>query len=324
MRRLVPLAVSLTILLVIYRSIDTAAMLDAFRRSSPLWLIVGLALVVPLTALTSFRLQRLMPAGTRLPFREALGLTLSASVLNMVLPSKMGDIAKGWFIRERGHLRGSLALALVVFEKACDLLALLAWCVVGLAFLPRERPWVWMLALALVAALGAGMLMLGSARFAARLVAIGRRVAPVRMLPQVQAFGDGWAELQRLLRTRSRRSLEIAATSLFIWFLHLLQIWIFILALRAWVPFTASVALAPLAILAGLAPLTFAGIGTRDAALIVLFQYHLTAATAAALGVLCTLRYLMPAIAGLPFFGRYLQQIRLVAGPAVEGGRRPG
>ena len=56
-------------------------------------------------------------------------------------------------------------------------------------------------------------------------------------------------------RDRARLAL-VSTTSVFIWFLHLLQIWMFILALRAHTPFMANLALAPLAILAGLLPLT--------------------------------------------------------------------
>jgi len=56
--------------------------------------------------------------------------------------------------------------------------------------------------------------------------------------------------------------------------------WFFILSLKAWTPFLANLALAPLAILAGLLPLTLAGIGTRDAALIALYQPFFNAPTA--------------------------------------------
>ena len=95
-----------------------------------------------------------------------------------------------------------------------------------------------------------------------------------------------------------------------IWFVHIVQIWLFIIALDAFAPFIVSVALIPLALLIGLMPFTFAGIGTRDAALIVLYRPWFDAGTGAALGVLCILRYLLPALAGLPLLGRYLTQIR--------------
>ncbi|HEY9883730.1 MAG TPA: UPF0104 family protein, partial [Thermosynechococcaceae cyanobacterium] len=55
---------------------------------------------------------------------------------------------------------------------------------------------------------------------------------------------------------------------------------------------------------------TFAGVGTRDAALIVFYQPYFSEATAAALGILCTSRYLIPAIGGLPFLNQYLSTVR--------------
>ena len=111
-----------------------------------------------------------------------------------------------------------------------------------------------------------------------------------------------WASKARLAK--------VTVTSVFIWFLHLLQIWMFILALKAWAPFLANLALSPLAILAGLLPLTFAGVGTRDAALVLFYAPYFAAPTAAALGLLCTARYVLPAIGGLPFAGRYLQALK--------------
>ena len=108
----------------------------------------------------------------------------------------------------------------------------------------------------------------------------------------------------------SKRQLaKVVFTSVFIWFLHLLQIWMFILALKAWTPFLSNLALSPLAILAGLLPLTFAGVGTRDAALVLFYAPFFDAPTAAALGVLCTGRYFLPALGGLPFVPQYLQLV---------------
>src|SRR5688572_22145592 len=104
----------------------------------------------------------------------------------------------------------------------------------------------------------------------------------------------------------------------FIWLLHLLQIWLFIFALRAACPFLANLALSPLAILAGLAPLTFAGVGTRDFALVLLYAAYFDAPTAAALGLLCTARYVLPAIGGIPFFQRHLATLRASAAAPTQ------
>jgi hypothetical protein len=43
--------------------------------------------------------------------------------------------------------------------------------------------------------------------------------------------------------------------------------------------------------------------------LIVLYQPYFAAPVAAALGLLCTTRYLIPALAGLPFLHRYVRKL---------------
>jgi glycosyltransferase 2 family protein len=306
MKKLISAFVSLAILLVIYWRIDVSRVLDVFAGSSPGWLLMSLGMVIPITGLTARRLQRLVPAEVKLRFRDALTLTLAASVLNLLLPSKMGDVAKSYFIAERGHLSGSSAVALVVYEKGWDMLALLAWCVLGLLIIPKDDPLLWVMTPIIAAGFTFGLLVLVSGRFAERVFSVARSLAPERIGSRVAGIHQSWTAVQTFVLGSRRRAAYIVQISLIIWFLHLLQIWMFILALNAWAPLPASLGLAPLAILAGLLPLTFAGIGTRDAALIFFFQGYFAAPVGAALGVLCTLRYVVPALAGLPFLSGYL------------------
>jgi hypothetical protein len=128
---------------------------------------------------------------------------------------------------------------------------------------------------------------------------------------KLASLAGSWSEMHDYFWSSKRRLLTVTITSVFIWFLHLLQIWMFILALRASVPFVTNLALSPLAILAGLLPIpTFGGAGTRDGALVVLYAPYFAAPVALALGLLCTARYLLPAIGGLPFAGEYLARAK--------------
>ena len=102
------------------------------------------------------------------------------------------------------------------------------------------------------------------------------------------------------------RFVGIMFYSIFLWLLHMVQFWLFIQALNVFVPFIDNLALTPLAILIGLMPFTFAGIGTRDAAFVFIYSSYFTAATGAALGVLATMRYVIPALFGIPFLARYI------------------
>lgn len=306
MKKLISLVVSLIILIILYVKIDFASLLEVFKNSHRAWMILGLGMVIPITMLTAWRLQQLTPKQAKLTFAEGNRLILAASVLNMVLPSKMGDIAKAYFIQKRGALTGSLALSLVVFEKTCDLLSLLSWCVFGLVLYPNKGWLFWGMTTAVAAGLLLGILLLSSRRFADTFLNWGKQYAPKQIRDKLANLQMSWGEMHDYFwRDRAQLSL-ITITSIFLWFLHLCQIWLFILALKAWTPFLANLALAPLAILAGLLPLTFAGIGTRDAALVFFYSSYLNAPTAAALGLLATARYVIPAVAGLPFMGKYM------------------
>lgn len=304
-KRFVSIVVSVAILLYIYTQIDFVNLLEVLRNCDRLMLMVSLFMVIPITLVTSWRLQQLVPQRS-LGFLEANRLILGASVLNMVLPSKMGDIAKSYFMAERSKISGSLALSISIFEKTCDLLSLLLWCVFGLLLYPAKDHLFWSMTAGVSIGLGTGLLMLGSQSFANWFLAIAIRLAPQKLKSKIQKMQVSWREMHDYFWSDKQQLLIITTTSVFIWFLHLLQIWLFILALKAIAPFLISLALSPLSILAGLLPLTFAGIGTRDAAIIYFYQDYFNEATGAALGLLCTSRYFIPALIGLPFLGQML------------------
>ncbi|MEB3280500.1 MAG: lysylphosphatidylglycerol synthase transmembrane domain-containing protein [Lyngbya sp.] len=305
MKRLISIIVSLGILAILYSQIDIAGLAGIFQNCDRQWMVISLGMVIPITMITAWRLQQLMPQGTRLRFAEANRLILAASVLNMILPSKMGDIVKAYFMQQRGHLKGSLSLSLVVFEKTCDLLSLLLWCVLGLIVYPEKDVLFWTMTIGVSLGWIVGLSLLGSRQLADYFFLLCRKIAPKKLGEKLKNLQISWGEMHDYFWGDKTQLLKISATSVLIWFLHLLQIWFFILALKAWTPFWANLALSPLAILAGLLPLTFAGVGTRDTALVLLYQPYFGPTTAAALGLLCTSRYFLPAVGGLPFLGQY-------------------
>ena len=305
LKRFISIVVSVAILFYIYTKIDFVNLIAVLQNCDRLMLGISLAMVIPITLITSWRLQQLVPKRS-LGFMEANRLILGASVLNMVLPSKMGDIAKSYFMSERSHLSGGLTLSISIFEKACDLLSLLLWCVFGLVLYQAKDGLFWIMTAGIAIGLILGILLLSSKQFANLFLRFGIRYAPKAIANKLHKLKTGWGEMHDYFWDDKQRLLVVTITSIFIWFLHLLQIWLFILALKAVAPFIVSLALSPLSILAGLLPLTFAGIGTRDAAIIYFYQDYFSQATGAALGLLCTSRYFIPAIIGLPFLGQML------------------
>ena len=285
--------------------IDFEKIIQVFHQANILWIILGLTLVVPITLLTAFRLTFLSLYLNKIDFLEALKLILAASVMNLILPSKMGDVAKGVFIvREKG-VTYAKAIPLVVFEKINDLLALLLWCIFGLLFLQNYSSlYVTLLAVSFIF-FTIGILSTSSKAFVNFAFKVIISLLPNKLSSNVDNFKKGWLEIIDFINNDKIRGFLLSLLSIFLWFLHLLQIWIFIIALSPGVDFFVSLAITPLAIFAGLLPLTFSGIGTRDFAFIYLYAAYFSIATGAALGILATLRYIIPALVGIPFFFQY-------------------
>jgi glycosyltransferase 2 family protein len=307
-RKLISILVSTTIIAVLWWQIDLQAIVHVLMNVHAGLLAAALAAFVPIVLGTAWRLYFMVRRRTPdIRFTEALSLTLAAAVMNLVLPSKMGDIAKGVFLKKHGGMGGSAAFSLVILEKANDVLALLLWCGLGLAVYARTgQGWGW-LAGALLSVFALASLLVFSRRFAERCFGAARRVLPGRLEQPVEALARAWMEMYQYVDKATRFRVMLASTAL--WLAHLLQIWLFILALGVEnVGFTVSLGLTALAIFIGLLPFTFMGVGTRDAALIYLYSPYFPAATAAALGALTLIRYILPALLGVPVFSRYLAE----------------
>jgi uncharacterized protein (TIRG00374 family) len=318
MRKAIATVVSLAILAVIYWHIDLSALGRALIGIDVEWFVLAVCMVAPLTAISAWRLSFLAPHDAGLGFFQSLNLTLMASVLNAVLPSKLGDLARAYAIAERGHMPPADALALVVFEKAWDVLALLFWCAFGLVVIAGSSILYWVVAGAVVFVAILGILMVSSIGFARALFAIALNMAPGRAADRIAAIQDAWIKTLFLFWSDKRNAAVVIIGSVLLWLLHLCQIWMFVFALNHTVPFASNAAMASLSIFVGLLPFTFAGIGTRDAALIFFYQPYLAAPAAAALGLFCTLRYLLPALIGLPFLGQYLATAKQIKSSEAE------
>jgi len=284
LRRAALLAVSAALLFWLWRRAGGAAVADVLAGLDPAWLAAALAMFVPTTALTAWRWQRVASIVRALGFGEALRMVLAASTANVFLPAKLGDVAKGALVGDGPEGRpGDVALA--VFEKLADVAALATWMVVACAWAPPAGE-----AEQLGFVLGLGAV----AAFAVLcLVPVGGGLARRESGPVAGAL-RGLA----LLRARPGRLATLLVASLALWGLHLLQ---FLFAAWAAGAEAAPALLAsriPMAIFVGLLPVSFAGIGTRDAAVVYLLGDALGAPVALALGAFATLRYLVPAAAG--------------------------
>ena len=304
---LISLVASGLLLGFLYSRLDVRLIAQALLRADRLWLAISIAIILPITVLRAARFLWVAPAGALPGLAEALRLTLVASALNLFAPAKAGDLVKGYFVAKRSDTSPGVSLALVIYERVCDLFALIFWCVlgwvIGQPLAARLGPPFWML----LGVCGAGCaILLLSDRAAAVVRAIVTRVRPRGRLGALLGLAEGWPDLLLVLRKRRR---WIVLISLGLWLAHLFQIWLFTVALSTEVPFFVCASLSAVALMAGQVPFTLAGLGARDVALVLLMSPYMPSESAAALGILMVTRGLIPALIGMPFIWPYLSSL---------------
>jgi len=308
------LAMSAALLAALYRAVDVRLIVRELRGVDTAWLIVSVGMIVPITLLRAIRFYRVAPPGAVPGVAEALRLTLVSSAANVFMPAKSGDLIKSYFVAKRRGASAGVSVAMVVYERLCDLVGLITWCALG-----------WFVARPVVAGVPAALwpllslfgalcgVLISSERVARLGAALCARILSGR-LPRVQALADGWPGLLHML---GGRRAPVIALSLLLWLVHVIQIWMFTVALSVHIPFTVSASLSAVALMLGQLPFTFAGLGARDVALVVLMKAYVRPESAAALGLLISTRNLLPPLAALPIVRPYLTtlagEVRLAA-----------
>ena len=250
--------------------LDLEAALSTVARADLRWLAAAAGLALLLTLVSALRLSLILrAAGERRPLRRCWSAVMASLTLNAVTPGRGGDLIKGIFLIDQQGQLGKL-LGATLLERIIDVLTLCALAMTGA------------LALKLYGhALIAGLVSFGclaalaSLRFSHRIPMLGRKLEtlghatraifarPVYLLAAVGVAGLFWLTVLSLFRC-------------------------LLLAVAAQVPFGAVAAATPLAILVGILPLSISGIGTRDAALVLLLRDFAPPEAALAAGLLYT------------------------------------
>ncbi len=310
-RRLIATAASVVVsgglLVALYSTLDMSRVGDALLNANGWWVVVSVGMIVPITLLRALRFYWVAPARSLPGTGEAFRLTLVASALNVFLPAKAGDLVKSYFVARDGAVAPGVALSIVAYERFCDLFGMIAWCLLGWVVGQPDIIGIPTTFWVVLGAIGAVSFVLITSEISARGVRnIVRVLVPNGRWQKARDLADGWPGLLRVLRGRRR---WIVSYSLVLWLTHLFQIWLFTVALSVTIPFTVCASLSAVALMAGQLPLTFAGLGTRDVALVALLANYMTPEMAAAMGVLISTRGLLPPLLGLPVIRPYLGSV---------------
>ncbi|MCK4947351.1 MAG: flippase-like domain-containing protein [Candidatus Aureabacteria bacterium] len=294
------------ILYIIYSDIDIDAFSNIFSGMNHAWFWLGMSIFVMSALITSYRYLVMLSTSVRIPIKTSLKLYFAGNSLNVVLPSKIGDMSKAVFLKKEGIIGLPAGFSSVVAEKIFDVAGLSVVMLTGLALLPPDSNFTPQIKHTIVA-VGLVFLFLPSLIYFFDFKRF-------KFLKRFAALDKVFLEVQNFLENMKKNPAKLvlaAILSAASWFIQVFQIFCFFKAFSNDAEIVLTFALVPIAIFIGLIPIAFAGIGTRDKALIVLFGwYGYPDYLMAAVGLMCTVRYIIPALCGLPFMIKYMSKDR--------------
>jgi len=284
-------AVTVTVFYLLFRRIDLRQTLLALgRMSGGVWILAALLTVsFPVMSATRWHLI-LRSSGHAVPLRRCLLIILGIWPLTAISPSKIGDLLKAVSLRR--DLDMALVVGSVLTERVLDVLVLAVFALVGGVALGESS-------IVAIAALvvSAVCILLVLSRFHAA-------------LPIGEQLQTKLRTVLSSLRALHHRPVAFALILLLTganWFASIVQTALLFGGVGAAVPFGFTTAALPIAIFAGLLPITFAGMGTRDLALVTLFAPFASSSQALAVGLLYSFfGHWLLAVLGLPFVRRAL------------------
>lgn len=297
----------LIVWLLIRNLAGTGEFLDAAKRADPGLVAVAFALATASVTASVVRWQQALRAmGYRLPFVRAYQVVLASWPLSVAAPSRAGDMVRPFCIRE--HVPVYQGASSVLAEKAIDVFTLL---VAGLVGSVVYGLWSQLGAIVALMAgwwLAVAMILRGR-HLLVKLPVVKKRAEKIHKL---SAAFDGLLDHPRYFAGMVLSSLTV----------RLLTVGIVQVLLRAVgveVGFVQILAPFLLATLVGLLPITLSGVGTRDAAFIVLVAATTDVQLPEAAVLAATMGYTVVAlwsfgIIGIPFMLR----------EALPGSNAPG
>ncbi len=119
-RGTIGIAISIVALVLATRGVDLQQTAKVIAGASPAWIVVLLGLVLADVAARGLRWQALVRPIKPVPFGHMFGYLLIGYLANNVLPARLGEFVRSWYLGEREEIGAVRALGTVVVERVID------------------------------------------------------------------------------------------------------------------------------------------------------------------------------------------------------------
>ena len=261
-------------------------------RANPFYLLLSLLPLILSLPIWVKRWQTIIEAmGYTIPFIKCFNILMASLPLASVTPSKSGDVIRAYYLKS--EIPPTKVIGSVLTERIFDVLTLISFSLIGMVFYHTYE----------FTSIIFGVLVM--------LTVIIFFLHTDLRLPIKESWNKKLHSIAFSMKTLTKNKKlfrTIALYSFSYWFLSILQILMFFYAIGIDVPLLFTMANIPIAIFIGFIPVTLGGMGTRDAAIIILFSGYASPSELLGVGILFSIfRYWLLSLIGIPFMRKMMK-----------------
>ncbi len=292
LRVVLPLAVSLLILYLLFWKVDTEKTIESLQDCD--LRLAGLAVLFSLSVnifLGAEKWRKILAAlGCVLPYREVLSIRTGCIPFKVLLPFKSSELLKAVYLDRRKKLAFSRAVGSLILDKVLNIMIIIPVAVIGLTFVDIPVPRILLLSVLLLI-----LLVVYSHRFRQGLIGMVTQIHP-RLTGMFSGFLSGFAEV------RTGQKTVLILYSLVYQSSEFVNAYLLLKAVGVTVPFFYLMVMIPVIMVVNNLPITVLGLGTREIAVVFFFSRFGPSASLLSGAILISLiEHVLPVVVGLLF-----------------------
>lgn len=285
-------AIGLILLAVILFHVDLGEVWLQLRLSDPVLIAAAIILIVPQVAVRAFRWQKMLARQViYCPFKYTLSFYFAGIYIGLLTPGRLGEVAKAFFLKQRGLASLSQALPSIIADRCLDLYCLVMFALISL----------YPLGLGLQSPVAAGTVCIVAALFpwfilsysqSSRIPGLIRSFIATRLgMKRAEALVSfsKVAEPPKYIQIVYLLLLTVASYGI-----YFLQTFFIARSIGLGLDYFTIAMVVSIAILVGFIPVTIAGLGTREAVFILLLgRFGISSASALSFAFFYNLVYIV-------------------------------
>lgn len=304
----------LVLLAIILSRINVTSVVSVLSRTDPVLYLLSVAITFSTLLLKGFKWKLLLESvGVKVGTLCATKICVIGLAMSNVTPGKLGDFARALYIREKAEL--PTGLATVFMDRVIDVGLLVFAVVLASAALSATSHLIvvplWAIAL-IVLAFAAGVFFLARDKYLKVLLKPAfLLLVPEKYKEKVSRLYAGFFLALKLAAGKPKLLAAAAGAGLLLWGMNALAFYLQSVSLSMNAPMLFMVLVFPIMALTDILPISFAGIGTRETALIFMLSFlAISAESAVALSFMVFFTgYFLVSLLGLAAF--MLEPIKL-------------